>query len=361
MSQLHSVGLDYVRCAAITWVVLRHGWVAIDETGSASSALETFAANGWLGVDLFFALSGFLIARSYLEKSSAKAFLVHRAARIVPAYFALLGLIAVAPALFIPEPQLFSALELGEHLVFFNDYFGSDLIVAFWSLAVEAKFYLFAAAVFFLLRGHHPRHVAFVFLGCAFAAFAYKAIAVAAGPQVETYSAYFRLYRSPAHFSLEALLLGASLGAFSTYRVFGRFSRWALTLVGGTLLLALGTTGQWLIDPSKTQVVVVPAIAAVAAVILVVGAFSWSTRNEHRMVKTGAAMAFTLYLVHMSTIPASTFFFHRFESILAFWVVYLLASLGAAYVLHIVIEKPAFRWLVLRFGGRPATPAWRSA
>jgi len=50
-------GLDFLRAFAIVWVMLTHGGMfgLIGED-------NWFAGYGWMGVDLFFALSGFLIA-----------------------------------------------------------------------------------------------------------------------------------------------------------------------------------------------------------------------------------------------------------------------------------------------------------
>ncbi len=49
-------GLDLLRAIAILWVMLFHAWVA--KLGLPFLAIAKF---GWMGVDLFFALSGYLI------------------------------------------------------------------------------------------------------------------------------------------------------------------------------------------------------------------------------------------------------------------------------------------------------------
>ena len=55
-------GLDLVRAAAITWVLIYHGSLF-----GLTSQSHWLVANGWMGVDLFFVLSGFLIAGQLLR------------------------------------------------------------------------------------------------------------------------------------------------------------------------------------------------------------------------------------------------------------------------------------------------------
>ncbi|MEO6876460.1 MAG: acyltransferase family protein, partial [Opitutaceae bacterium] len=56
-------GLDGVRGLAILWVLLYHLYALLPKTGwlAAIPGLGWFAGLGWIGVCLFFALSGYLI------------------------------------------------------------------------------------------------------------------------------------------------------------------------------------------------------------------------------------------------------------------------------------------------------------
>jgi peptidoglycan/LPS O-acetylase OafA/YrhL len=102
------------------------------------------------GVDLFFVLSGFSLAQGYLRAfdrdaapPSASAFLVRRAARILPAYY-----VAVAVVL-ASHPVLFARSEIGgalaAHALVLQGYVTPGdiiLIGATWSLTTEVGFYL---------------------------------------------------------------------------------------------------------------------------------------------------------------------------------------------------------------------------
>ena len=87
------LGLDFCRCFAAFWVILHH-----NKFSSQIPYLSGFATWGQLGVDLFFVLSGYLIAEQWFRKlqdgsQSRKSFFhfyIRRAFRIWPNYFLIL-------------------------------------------------------------------------------------------------------------------------------------------------------------------------------------------------------------------------------------------------------------------------------
>ena len=91
--------LDGLRGLAVIWVVAFH-FVGLREGDKwvgalhAVPALDALVRNGYLGVDLFFLLSGFLLALPWIAHAneglpppSTAAFYVRRARRILPAYY----------------------------------------------------------------------------------------------------------------------------------------------------------------------------------------------------------------------------------------------------------------------------------
>jgi peptidoglycan/LPS O-acetylase OafA/YrhL len=116
---------------------------------------------GFLGVDVFFVISGYLITMLMLEEHqrtgavSVRGFYRRRARRLLPALFVLLLAVCAAAALFYREemarlrPQVLSALTYSTnwYLIFtdgsYFDQFGRPLALRhLWSLAVEEQFYL---------------------------------------------------------------------------------------------------------------------------------------------------------------------------------------------------------------------------
>lgn len=128
---------------------------------------------GFVGVDVFLVISGFLITSILINKKSKpdytlsatlKYFYVSRFKRIAPAYFAMLILVAlVAAVFFIPkdfatfEDGLEKAISFTSNHYFadFGDYFApanhEQPLLHTWSLAVEVQFYLLAPFLVLLL------------------------------------------------------------------------------------------------------------------------------------------------------------------------------------------------------------------
>jgi len=109
---------------------------------------------GWMGVDMFFVLSGFLITRKLLRLRSEPAgwamrqFYLRRALRIVPPYYLALTMIYVAyPGLRPGSPWYFAFASnvldgLAPALFGISREVGGGPLRAMWSIAVEAQFYL---------------------------------------------------------------------------------------------------------------------------------------------------------------------------------------------------------------------------
>jgi peptidoglycan/LPS O-acetylase OafA/YrhL len=118
--------------------------------------LQFIARNGWMGVDLFFVLSGFLITGILLDTKQSvdyfKNFYARRCLRIWPLYYsALLFMFVVVPLLRPSEAHtIFEARSSPwwAYLVFLQNFLvpiptmATGLLGVTWSLAVEEQFYL---------------------------------------------------------------------------------------------------------------------------------------------------------------------------------------------------------------------------
>ncbi len=143
---------------------------------------------GFVGVDIFFVISGFLIT-SLLHKEIARnafslpKFLARRARRIVPA-LAVVMLATFIAAFFILSPEqmrefgrsITSASLFGANIHFYRttDYFALSAqeqpLLHTWSLAIEEQFYLIWPLVLLLLLTRVPRRTAFIILAVAIVA-----------------------------------------------------------------------------------------------------------------------------------------------------------------------------------------------
>jgi peptidoglycan/LPS O-acetylase OafA/YrhL len=279
-------GLDGLRAIAIIGVLLYHAGI-------------DWVPGGFLGVDVFFVLSGFLITSLILEEYDRagridfKRFYIRRARRLLPAVFVLLIAVGIAVLLFyrdalsaFREDALATLLYLNNwwYIVVDQSYFESmgrpPLLKHLWSLSVEEQFYLIwpAAALLLVRRGGRPlvRRVA-IFLAVASTAWmAYLAIRGGYPIDADPSRAYFG---TDSH--MMGLVIGAALATvWRPGRLSANIPRGAQILV-----TAIG----------------VAMIAVIAGFYLFVGEFTpWLYRGGFL-----ALAVFTAVLIAAATHPAS--------------------------------------------------------
>jgi peptidoglycan/LPS O-acetylase OafA/YrhL len=149
--------LDSLRAIALGLVIITHWMGNFPPTGSWWVDLPLISCRiGWIGVDLFFVISGFLITGILIDTRQApgyfRNFYARRALRIMPLYYVVLTLIAcAAPTIAILAPLKLGHAYIGDlkwHYAFLTNISEgmglskSRAIGVFWSLAVEEHFYL---------------------------------------------------------------------------------------------------------------------------------------------------------------------------------------------------------------------------
>jgi peptidoglycan/LPS O-acetylase OafA/YrhL len=167
-------GLDGLRAVAVIAVILYH--------------LDTsWLPGGYLGVDLFFVISGYLITALLLSEETRTGgirlsrFWLRRARRLLPALGILLFAVVVLAALFGRDALGHLQLDLPasifylmnwrlvfEHDTYMASFGRPPLLQHLWSLSVEEQFYLIWPPVLLLLRRHFTRErIALIALGGA--------------------------------------------------------------------------------------------------------------------------------------------------------------------------------------------------
>lgn len=142
--------LDGLRAIAVLCVMAFHAPYMFEGCRWASVALKGWTRAGWIGVDLFFALSGYLITRGLIFTRNAPRYLARfwaaRVTRIAPLYYVYIaGVFALAPRgghLLSPhaDPTLY-LVYLG-NLPRSMGLIQGDLVDVTWSLSIEEHFYL---------------------------------------------------------------------------------------------------------------------------------------------------------------------------------------------------------------------------
>lgn len=150
--------LDLLRFVAAISVVLFHFCAAPRiggvEDRMAFGELGIAARYGYLGVELFFLISGFVIIMS-VQRRTVRGFLVHRALRLYPSFWVAILLTTAAIWFFGDHAELPSVRTFLANLTMLPGYLGAEkLDEVYWTLAVELKFYAIVALLlaFGLLR-----------------------------------------------------------------------------------------------------------------------------------------------------------------------------------------------------------------
>lgn len=150
--------IDGLRALSALWVIIYDVWSfnRMPEIGFLTPLFQS----GHLGVEVFMVLSGFclfypLSKETFVNAETWKRFFVRRARRILPPYYvailyALLLPFAVVPlfkawGVSVAPAPLPSAWDLGAHLTLSHNFFPelrAGINPSFWSLSLEAQFYL---------------------------------------------------------------------------------------------------------------------------------------------------------------------------------------------------------------------------
>ena len=245
-SASHRRSLDGLRALAVAAVVVYH---------FTSTSAHTLGRGGFLGVDLFFVLSGFLITGLLLAEHSKakridlKSFWQRRFRRLFPAFVVFLGLIAlfvmVSPAFArsgIRGDTIWSLLYVQNWHYLYWQSSVLDPVSHTWSLSVEEQWYLIwpAAlwATLYWTKGR-IRTILIIFLGLAGAS------------AIWTFFLHANVGWTRAYYGTDSraqeLLIGAALAVLvsSGDWLRSRWSRWILEIVGWASVIFITSEVIW--------------------------------------------------------------------------------------------------------------------
>ena len=303
---------------------------------------------GSIGVDVFFVLSGFLITTLLVEeldrhdRISFGRFYARRALRLLPALFALLGVVTLW-AVVVASPgtrhdalmEVLTAATYSRNFTVWSHVPG-PLLGHTWSLAVEEQFYLLWPIVLALVvrprRGAHGVVVAFLAVVVLFGAFR----------AADMTGVGLVLIQRP-----DALLLGAALALLRRQhpQLLDRTQPWgpAVAAAATTGLLALAA---W--DGADDFHSVGYSLAAVAAVALIAGLVVSNGRGVARLFATGPAVtlgkvSYGFYLWHMPILRWTDDRLVGQPALVRLPIGLALAAVATA-ASYLLVERPALRW-----------------
>ena len=173
-SRFYLPELDLIRLVAFFLVFMSHVVPGEPEfyqeagiPGPIAMAIVSVAAGGAFGVDLFFALSSFLITALLLEERKTTghidvvSFYLRRVLRIWPLYFTFLLIVAPLVRTIIPDDRLPARDAVAFTLLVGNWAFvvwgyAHSIVGPLWSVSVEEQFYLVWPPLLRRFAGHLP-------------------------------------------------------------------------------------------------------------------------------------------------------------------------------------------------------------
>lgn len=310
---------------------------------------------GYLAVDLFFVLSGFVISATYSECMTDglvwRIFMIRRFGRLYPAQlvaslalFALLngsvllsgGWLAAQSSL-PPPPDVFAVLTMTQGLPLYGRLVGLPVT---WSTSCEFFVYMLFGALCLVLRGH-ARVAAFIALaavgyGVAVAASVVSSSCISAG------GCFNLLVDYGWARCLAGFFLGALIAHYRTTRAVLELTRpltQSLALAVSIMVIVISAR-----DYKGVSLSVVSFVAPFAFALLVA-----TLSSDHgpvarlfslRIFQWLGAVSYSVYLVHDVLRPLLDYFSLRAASPVLVGGSYVLISYGAAQILHTYVEQP---------------------
>jgi peptidoglycan/LPS O-acetylase OafA/YrhL len=364
-----------IRGLACGLVFIMHSGIAFNHDFSYGNSRWAWILESpaWLGMVLFFTLSGYLIGKGFytgkydLSRSGVTLYLRNRFLRIFPLMI-VVGLLATIWQ----SPQLLSTPQIGVRIALFgfNGCACSAAVDPFWSLSAEWQFYLLAPAAFAIalaasrLFTPTPK----VLLPVA------TLLVLGLGFMIRQYQwTHHGGEASWTHYIYPTLLGNIDvflLGFLTNWWVprLARISRllgavWPLLLVGIYLAYSFisyesifNHSHQWF----PTFALILPAATALALIPVLVGCEVWNRKARPRKVpqrKTAfvlywvGALTYPIYLVHAAILVNVQLGLPRgaYAAKLAIGIILVILI---AWVLHMTVEQAVLNWR-----RRPATEA----
>lgn len=368
-SERRSQSLDILRAVAVILVMWNHLPICPAEISPLFHRVSFFLhKGGWIGVDLFFVLSGFLVSSLLFKeerltgKIGVLHFYIRRGLRIYPAFY---GMLLIKLAAMMAGSGPFAWKPALAELFFYQNYV-EGLYPHTWSLAVEEHFYLLLPLLMVLLMKRSAgRGPAFAALPAVIGA----AAVLILGLRLNMTSYYpLDIYRNyyPTHLRIDSLFFGVLIAYYyqkDRGAVLGFARRFRL------LLLALGIPGllpafyfaqlrnSWIPSFGYTLFY----LSAGAILISSLAWPEWRSKFARGAAYLGSH-SYSIYLWHITTlfwgVPLARRVLERFIGWNWFLeaAIYFAGAAAVGIVYALILEKPILRLRDRLFPSRSAAP-----
>lgn len=339
--------LDSVRAFAILTIIFSHAanWVPQIWSPQTPAIIPLVLYAGQFGVELFFALSGYLIGKSFLSEYSRNGkvniayFLTKRGTRIVPPYL-IMFIIYFLGAHFLEGDKLSV-----EYIFLIQNYlYKMPYFFASWALCIEAHFYIILPFLYIFLSKFifkHGKILSLITLAIIFLIpLTFRAISLAN----VTAPMPWGFYLTATHLHYDAIAYGV-LAAYISHKNFSFLNKInGFTTFFSCILLVISAVTIHLAN-YKFEYEFAPALIGIlsAATILCLAEGPQYKISRNNIVKLLAKTSFSIYLAHGIAlhIASSGLAYLGFLNIgLPRFILLLAVSVSSGLLFYGLIEKP---------------------
>ena len=351
-------GLDFLRALSISLLLFSHSSWIYNSNGLLGKLQD---ASGFLGVELFIVLSGFLIGgilyKQFLHENygfkDAYLFVSRRLMRVLPSYYLVVFILTIVYISFD-----FSVFDVWKYLLLIQNF--SSPIPAFfpesWSLPVKEMGYIFVVMLLVLLSKSFvkvSKKVLFlsVIIGLIGLIFAAKIYYNSYSTNLDLKQWSFSV-RSVVIYRVDSVLIGVLFGYFNYYyREFIMAKRKWFLAIGVLLFIVLVscivvlkfrlTNAAWF-----WNILCLPLLST-AICMFIPFLLNWKTPSQR--IEKGITficnISYSIYLLHYSLVLFLLKYFidtknFVFWQLNIFTVLYVSITVGLSYLLYTYFEKP---------------------
>ena len=306
---------------------------------------------GYLGVDLFFVISGLLVGSILITQYKSRnkinffQFVLQRGFKIWPSYYSffifgtILGMVLLEGS---PKWEVFRwGKDLFRYLFFYQNYTGKPFHWSFdhvWSLCIEEHFYILLPILFIItaiIFRNNFRMLLLGICGLIFSGIIFKFFSYYFMPDFETYSA--------THTRIDSLGWGVLLGLLVNYYeefLFKRKKQLVLLFIGGLILFFANILLLEHLHGKFYKSTIFHTVAPFCFFLMILGLY-YKDFSKWKVIRFIAYYSYNWYLWHpIFVLIVIKYFGVNWYAL----VIYLLLSFITAVIFTIFVEENFLRW-----------------
>lgn len=350
------LGIDIARFVAATLVVMWHFagkpflvpatatlQPLMPATGPTVPPAAMLTSLGWIGVQIFFVISGAVIAFSATRSRDRRAFFINRFARLWPGMLASALICSAMSLIFWNTGIVTQTMRLIGSVVFspIGPWFSGQV----WTLPVEVAFYVIVGAI---VVGKEPKRLESLAWGLALWSAAYWLIRTLSPSIMQHFDDRLQNFVLLLHGCYFALGIAIAMASAEGYNL--RLSSLiGLTAITAFLEIATRATEELGNSPYRPDVLF-PIAAWCFAVIFIIASFAYRdlinamVGRAASFVQMLGTLTYPLYLVHYQTGgPLYAYLIKRGWSVWDAFVPAYAVALACAFVIALYVERPMQR------------------